>query len=251
MNTSSFEPMIIAHRGNSEFAPENTCASVISAWEAGADAVEIDVQVSCDNSLMVIHDENTQRTTGENIIIRNAPAEKIHNLDAGSHKDRLYAGEPIPYLSEILEILPPEKYLYIEWKASPGLIFHLAQLLCQYDSHSNIRLIALHPGSLIHFRNYFPQSKVYWIISNIQPEEYTKRILQHIKAFCLRHTFNGVDLYHELLSPDTIAMFHQHDLEVLTWTVNSSLQAQKYSDWGVDGITTDIPYIIKKKVSFS
>ena len=89
---------IIAHRGASHLAPENTLASVELAWKRGADAVEIDIWLTKDGRIVAIHDEDTERTTGRKWVIADHTLAELRRLDAGSWKDESYAGEPIPIL---------------------------------------------------------------------------------------------------------------------------------------------------------
>ena len=86
---------IIAHRGASHLAPENTMASVLLGWEKGAD-VEVDVHLSQDQRIVVIHDASTKRTTGVDLKVADTPSHELRALDAGRLKGAEFAGEPIP-----------------------------------------------------------------------------------------------------------------------------------------------------------
>jgi hypothetical protein len=91
---------IIAHRGASYLAPENTVASARLAWEKNADAVEVDVYLTTDQRVVVIHDRTTKRTGGEELEVANCTAEQLRRLDVGSFKDASFAGERIPVLEK-------------------------------------------------------------------------------------------------------------------------------------------------------
>ena len=101
MNAQHF---FIAHRGDSFVAPENTVASAKSAWQAGADAVEIDIHLSKDNRIMVIHDSDTKRTCSgkKNLEVAKTPSVILRDLDAGIWKGQEFKGEKIPFLPEII-----------------------------------------------------------------------------------------------------------------------------------------------------
>ena len=107
--TNSVE--IIAHRGASYLAPENTMASVMLAWEKGVDA-EVDVHLSKDNQIIVIHDSTTKRTGQTDLTVKETEYQHLSKLDVGTFKSEKYSGEPIPLLSDILKTIPPtENYM--------------------------------------------------------------------------------------------------------------------------------------------
>ncbi len=113
---------IIAHRGASYDAPENTLAAVRLGWERQAD-VEVDVYLSKDNRMVVIHDASTKRTArGVDLKVKETDAEELRKLDVGSFKDQKFAGERIPFLAEVIETVPPAQKLYIEIKCGKECI---------------------------------------------------------------------------------------------------------------------------------
>src|SRR5437899_10037499 len=113
---------IIAHRGASHDAPENTLAAVNLAWQQNADAVEIDVHLSRDGQLVVIHDENTRKTAGWNKNVSEQTLPELRRLDVGRWKGRQWAGAKIPVLAEVLGALPAGKRLFIEVKSGDAFI---------------------------------------------------------------------------------------------------------------------------------
>ena len=119
------KPIIIAHRGESFDAPENTLASVNLAWERGAEAVEIDVRLSKDNHVIVIHDANTKRVGKRNKSVKNTSLAQLKKLDVGSWKSEIYSGEQIPTLKEVLEIVPNNRKLIIEVKSNLTTLHYL------------------------------------------------------------------------------------------------------------------------------
>ena len=105
---------IIAHRGASHEAPENTLASVRLGWAQGADAVEVDVRQSRDGHIVVIHDAHTRRTAGVTRRVRAETLDELRALEVGRWKHRRHAGEKIPTLAEVIETVPPGKRLFVE-----------------------------------------------------------------------------------------------------------------------------------------
>src|SRR5262245_50254296 len=116
---------IIAHRGASHDAPENTLAAINLAWQQRADAVEIDVRLSKDGRLVAIHDPTTKRTCCVNHKVSDLTLAELKALDAGQWKGNRWAGEKIPTLYEVLETVPKGKNLVIELKDSPELLTEL------------------------------------------------------------------------------------------------------------------------------
>ena len=118
----SEEFLIIAHRGESHDAPENTLSAINLAWKRGAEAVEIDVHMSKDSQIVAIHDFDTKRLAGVNKDVRKQTLAELKALDVGSWKGAQWQGEQIPVLKEILETVPNGKKLVIEIKSDATMI---------------------------------------------------------------------------------------------------------------------------------
>jgi len=110
-------PLNLGHRGAREVAPENTLASFGKALELGADGVELDVMLSKDNQLVVIHDYTVDRTTNGSGKVSDLSLAEIKALDAGSWFGQGYAGERIPTLDEVFKALPAKSIINIELKS--------------------------------------------------------------------------------------------------------------------------------------
>ena len=117
---------IIAHRGASHDAPENTLASIQLGWQQDADAVEIDVQFSRDGHIVVIHDDNTRKTAGVRKKVSAQTLAQLKALDVGRWKHARWAGERIPTLAEAFATIPDGKRLFVEIKCGaeciPGFV---------------------------------------------------------------------------------------------------------------------------------
>src|SRR5690606_38835440 len=97
-------------------APENTLAAFNLAWERGVPAIELDVHLSADDRLIVIHDATTKRTTGVDLAVKDSTLDQLRALDAGSWKGEQWAGEPMPTLEEALATIPEGARCLIEVK---------------------------------------------------------------------------------------------------------------------------------------
>jgi len=129
---------IIAHRGASYIAPENTMASVMLGWEKDTD-VEVDVYLTKDDKIVVIHDENTKRTAVTDVNVAETTSDELRKLDVGSFKSEEYAGGKIPFLADIVETIPTGKKLYVEIKCGQEILPYLRELL--FNSGKKVRLI--------------------------------------------------------------------------------------------------------------
>ena len=107
-------PLVIAHRGASAYAPENTLAAFRLAAEQGADAVELDAKLSADGQVVVIHDPTVERTTNGSGEVRQLSLAQIKSLDAGGFLSPQFAGEPIPTLAEVFDAVGHQLLINVE-----------------------------------------------------------------------------------------------------------------------------------------
>ncbi len=122
-------PQLIAHRGASRNAPENTLAAVRLAWKEGADGVEADFHMTKDGEVVCIHDNTTRRTAGDDLSVTDSTLAELRELDYGAWKDPRFTGENIPTLSEILDEIPPWKWFFIEIKDTARIVPPIAAVL--------------------------------------------------------------------------------------------------------------------------
>ncbi len=166
--TGMSQNTFIAHRGASYLAPENTLASAKLAWELGADAVEVDIHLSKDNRVMVIHDKDTKRTCNgkKNMIIAKTPSLVLRDLDAGSWKGEEFKGEKIPFLSEIIATVPDGKKLVVEIKAGSEIIPALKRSVEKSGKIRQLVFISFNWKAIIETQEAFPENKCYWLSSS-------------------------------------------------------------------------------------
>ena len=157
--------MIIAHRGSSAIAPENTLAAVCSAWRVNSDAVEVDVHLTADNRIAVIHDTDTQRVSNEKLVVSKSTFEQISQLDVGSHKSWNYRDEKIPELKKVISTIPESKKLFIEIKCSQKILPHLKRLIKNSDKVSQLVLISFNLDTLTQAKKQLPKIPAYWLVS--------------------------------------------------------------------------------------
>ncbi len=232
--------IFIAHRGASYLAPENTVASAKLAWKLGADAVEIDVHLSKDNRVMVIHDKDTKRTCSgkKNLKIAETPSLLLRDLDAGAWKGELYKGEKIPFLSEIIKTVPEGKKLVVEIKCGSEVIPHISRVTEKTGKLNQIVFISFDWDAIVKAKKQFPENKCYWLSSSKSTVK--KRI-----AFIDDSGLDGINLNHSIIDEEMMSLAKEHKLEVLSWTIDDPVEAQRLTGLGVTGITTNRPQWLK------
>ncbi|MGB1875094.1 MAG: glycerophosphodiester phosphodiesterase family protein, partial [Akkermansiaceae bacterium] len=115
-------PLVIAHRGASAAAPENTLPAFQLAWQQGADGIEADFLLSKDGHIVCFHDKDTKRITGKKLLVKDATLAELRQLDVGAWKDARYAGTRIPTITEVLATVPEDKKCFIEIKCGAEIV---------------------------------------------------------------------------------------------------------------------------------
>ncbi len=243
---------IIAHRGESYDAPENTLASINLAWERGAEAVEIDIHLSKDNQVVVIHDSNTKRVGAINKKIKQQTLSELKKLDIGSWKNGKYKDEKIPTLKEVLETIPSEKKLIIEIKSSNNILpFLKDDIKNSYLRTDQIEFISFSFSTVVETKKLFPRNNVLYLV-DLDYTWYTRLISPSVEKLITNvkeANLDGLNVWAgKLLTKEFAQKVKSADLLLYTWTVNNPQHAQSLIDWGIDGITTDRAQWLKTKL---
>src|SRR5262245_49380181 len=115
-------PELVAHRGASAAAPENTVAAFRVAWQEGADAIESDWRLTSDGRILGLHDASVDRTTDGKGALASLTFEEARKLDAGGWKGERWRGEKLPTLAEMLKVVPSGKRTFVEVKVGPEIV---------------------------------------------------------------------------------------------------------------------------------
>ena len=233
--------MIIAHRGASAYAPENTIAAFNKAIELGAKSFELDVQLTKDGHLIVCHDTTIDRTTDGTGLIAEMTLEEIQKYDAGSWYDPSFTGERIPLLSEVFAILPDDGLLTIEIKKAELDTSNIeAPLVALIEKHNRLEytmVSSFNHYSLMKIKKINPSVKtVASILANlVNPVAYFKG--DHFQV-------DAVTCHYETLSKMIVADLKFAGLDVYTWTVNDADIARRMLEMGVDAVLSNHPDIL-------
>lgn len=233
-------PAVIAHRGASALAPENTVPAVEAAWEKGADAVELDVRISADEELVVIHDRTTERTTEVKQQVAKTPFDSLKELDAGSWFAPKFANTRIPSLDSMMDHVPADKELLIEFKSGPESIPLLEDLLSEREAIPAFSIISFDPAVLIKAKERLPAIPTYWVLPRVHA--LTPVLRKGEKA-----GFDGLNMRKSnFMSGKRIPRIREKGLNLLAWTVNDIDRAVELKRLGVQGIVTDHPGKLRK-----
>jgi glycerophosphoryl diester phosphodiesterase len=239
---------IIAHRGASYDAPENTLAAVQLAWQQQADAVEVDVQLSKDGKLVVIHDDNTKRSGGFARKVRAQTLDDLRRLDVGRWMGRRWTGERIPTLEAVLATVPEGKRLFIEFKCGPEAIPEFKRTA---KDVAPLVAIGFAGETMRKLKAEMPGLEVCWI-GKLRRHWRTGRPsppAEQLIATAQKLGVDGLDL--DARSPLNYALVDQlkaAGLKVYVWTVDSPAKARQLVVAGVDGITTNRPGWLRERI---
>lgn len=239
----SQKPVIIAHRGASGVAPENTMAAIQKALEAKADWIEIDIYATRDEALVLMHDKTVDRTTNGKGLITDLTLYEVKKLDAGSWFDKSYRGEQVPTLGEVLLFVKGRVKLLIEVKkGGNGLEKNLVKLIQKYKASDWCIVQSFDPAVVKEVKRLAPEIPVHQLVVGnltLLPLHYTTslqtgRITQYdqVEAINPNIWFTTAGL---------VAHLHARKQKVHVWTVNNLQEIPTLVAMGVDGIITNYP----------
>ncbi|GAA4839205.1 glycerophosphodiester phosphodiesterase [Algivirga pacifica] len=242
--------MLVAHRGASADAPENTLAAVQLAWEQDADAVEIDIHLSKDGRVMVHHDKDTKRTAnGPKKYIKETNSTALRSIDVGTfkgekYKGEKYKGEKIPFLEEVLATIPEEKHLVIEIKSGMDVVPAMTSVIKNSEKEEQVIFISFDFEAIVQTKKSFPDNKALYLCHYFEPFG-TKKLFHKVKEAGL----DGLDLNYKIIDSSVMELADLMDLEIHAYTVNELTEAKRLIALGVKSITTDQPAKLRAVIS--
>ena len=246
--------LIVAHRGASRDAPENTLASFTLAWEQRADAIEADFYLTRDQRIVCIHDETTERVASVNMSVSQSTLHELRQLDVGSWKAARFAGTRIPTLPEVLGCVPKNKQVYIEIKCGPEIIPTLQTDLQASSLQPNqTAIISFNADVIEAAKRAMPERPAYWLVKFDQDKS-TSRWLptcDNVIHTASRIGADGVDLAGnvDVVDQAFISRCRQAGFSVHVWTIDDIRQANQFQRLGVNSITTNRPRELRKALS--
>jgi glycerophosphoryl diester phosphodiesterase len=243
---------IIAHRGASHDAPENTLAAIELGWAQKADAVEVDIQGSRDGQLVVIHDPTTTKTCGRRRSVAGQTLEELRQLDAGRWKGRAWAGQTIPTLAEAIDTIPDGRRLFVEIKCGAETVPEFARVVSRSGkAPGQVTPIGFDWEMMRRVKQALPRNEVCWVTAFRR--HWRGHWTPDPAAWVARAKAGGLDgLDLGAQGPVTEALIeqlHQAALKVYVWTVDQPAQGRKLRDAGLDGLTTNRPGWMREQLA--
>lgn len=236
------EFLVIAHRGASGYAPENTIASFNKALELKANYIELDVQMTKDHELVVIHDTNIDRTTNGSGEVREFTYEELKKYDAGKWFHKKYSGQKIPTLQEVLLKYYGKVGLLIEIK-NPNLYPEIAERLAtELKSHGVVGVIndkvivqSFDIDLLKQFKQLMPNIPLGLLV------KFRMQGISNIQLKVWSDLVHFINPNKALITKKLVKRIHAHDLRVIPYTVRDKKSIKGLMDARIDGIVTDYP----------
>ena len=252
LSSSSFGQLIIAHRGASHDAPENSIAAFKLALEQGADGFEGDYWLGQDGHLMCLHDANTERVGGKKLDVTKTAFDELRALDVGSWKAAKWHGEKMPTLEECLEIVPAGKKFFVELKSGPEIVAPIAKVLEKSSiSPDQIVFISFKADAVAECKKLMPHIKALWLCGMKPKKDKQPPTAEEVAATLKRIKADGLNAEAAPEYFDEAYIKRLKELgckEFSVWTVDDPKIAKHYAELGAAAITTNRPGWLREQM---
>ncbi len=231
--------LVFGHRGASAYAPMNTIPAFELAAEQGADAIELDVHLTKDGEIVIVHDFTIDHTTNSEGVVTEKTLAELKLLDAGSWFDNKFAGVRLPTLGEVFEAVGDKLYINVEIKTlsqdGDGTEEAVATCIKKHNMAERVIVSSFNPLVLKRFRLIAPEIPIGYLLYHDDPfNTEPHKTLPPTE-------YEALHLHHEMVNDEQMAFANQHQLIVNCWTVNESDIALKLKSAGVRGVMSDYP----------
>ena len=239
--------ILIAHRGASGYAPENTLPALIKAMDLGANYIEIDVHQSSDSQIVVIHDYDIDRTTNGTGSVKDMNIAELKQFDAGSWFDPVFAGTTIPTLQEVINILNPKVKLIVEVKGNsedyPGIEENIISIVYQFQVESQVILKSFSIDVLERIKILAPEiPRLYVFVLHLSDLNFTiDKWINFTNIYNNPSKAKYFQAHRWFINRSAIENAHANSIKIIAWNVNTEEEIKNMLQLGVDGIETDYP----------
>lgn len=233
MFANNSRPLVLAHRGSSGQAPENTLMAFDLARTQGADGVELDVFLTADGEVVVTHDRDTTRLTGHNLDVCKTSYDTLKNLDFGK-------GERLPLLSQVFDLLKSTSMIVNVEIKSMGLVRNgvesaVAAVIRQFEFQNRVLISSFNPFHLWRIRRLLPKVATGYLVC--EEQNYLWRMPWFIRYF----QSTTINLDHKFANKPSGKLYRQLDLPIWLWTVNDEADMRFWLSDNICGIITNHP----------
>lgn len=234
-------PFLFAHRGASAHAPENTLAAFELALAQKADGIELDVKLSADGHVVVIHDPTVDRTTGAHGRVKDMSLAELCSLGAGSFFSENFSSEKIPTLEEVFEAMGKRIFINVELTNynSPRdqLVESVCMLVKKFNLQKHVMFSSFFASNLSKAGSYLPDVPRGLLALNGIPGAWARSFGYAFGKYQALHP------YLKDVTPEQVQRVHRLKGRVHVWTVNKAEDMRQLFHWGVDAIFTDDPQL--------
>lgn len=231
------QPLVFGHRGAKAYAPMNTLASFELALEQGADGIELDVRLTRDGAMVILHDDRVDATTNGEGRVGDLTLTEIQALDAGAWFGEAFRGTRIPTLDEVFEAVGKRTRINVEIKAESirgeGIETQVAAAIRRHGLERSTIISSFNPITLRRFRVVMPEVPIGYL--------YDKETPPFVPHLMIGLAHEAKNPHHSMIDAAYMAWAKQGGYRVNTWTVNDPARAVELRDLGVDCIITDTP----------
>ena len=239
-------PLVVAHRGNSVKAPENTLAAFREAIELGAPAAECDVHLTRDGQVVVMHDATLDRTTDGTGGIAGLTLAEVQAADAGSWKGDKYRGEHAPTLADTLALTRGKLRLLVEIKAE-GIARQVVEVIRRADALADVTVISFSQATCKAVRELEPRLPVGLLSGGI--EEDSEDAADALIRAALGPHVQFLSVAYPGAKPSLLRRAQLAGMSVFVWTIDDPEQVQRYASMGVASITSNDPAMAMRVVA--
>jgi glycerophosphoryl diester phosphodiesterase len=244
------KPLNIAHRGASAYAPENTLAAFRLALEMGADGFELDVMLSADDHLVVIHDDRVDRTTDGSGLVRQKMLAELKALDAGTRFDVRFAGERIPTLQKVFDLVAGNRaFVNVEIKTDSlkgdGLEEKLVALIRRYGLEERLLISSFNSFALWRMRRLAPDLSLALLYAEDQ------RVHLRDRWFAFLSRPDALNPSFCMATQEHVRWAKARGYRLYVWTVDEEPEMCRLITLGVDGIITNKPDLLRQVLACS
>ena len=243
-----FRILKVAHRGGAGLAPENTLAAFQAGLEQDADALELDVHLSSDGKLVVMHDPDLTRTTdGEGSISERTLTELQQLNAAAKYKGEVAKPQRVPTLGEVLELANGKASVQIEIKVNGdgdrynGIEAKVLEEVRQRDMLGDVVILSFDFPTLQEIRRLAPKVDTCALISTSYLQKIGAGGPEAVAEEMASLGVQFVGIKKDWVNEKLLRALHEHDLKVGVWTVDEAKEIRKFADMGVEFITSNRP----------